>query len=47
VTSMGWGGRRYPPYAFTEQEVAMLAGVLKSPRAVQVNIAGFMDIISD
>jgi hypothetical protein len=38
VTSRGWGGRRYPPYAFTEQGVAMLAGVLKSPRAVQVNI---------
>ena len=39
VTSRGWGGRRYHrPYAFTEQGVAMLAGVLKSPRAVQVNI---------
>jgi hypothetical protein len=38
VTSRGWGGRRYPPYAFTEQGVAMLAGVLNSPRAVQVNI---------
>jgi len=38
VTSRGWGGRRYPPYAFTEQGVAMLAGLLKSPRAVQVNI---------
>lgn len=33
------GGRRYPPYAFTEQGVAMLSGVLRSPRAVQVNIA--------
>jgi len=38
VTSRSWGGRRYPPYAFTEQGVAMLAGVLNSPRAVQVNI---------
>jgi len=38
VTSRGWGGRRYPPYAFTEQGVAMLSSVLKSPRAVQVNI---------
>jgi len=38
VTSRGWGGRRYPPYAFTEQGVAMLAGLLNSPRAVQVNI---------
>jgi hypothetical protein len=38
VTSSGWGGRRYPPYAFTEQGVAMLSSVLHSPRAVQVNI---------
>jgi len=38
VTSRGWGGRRYTPYAFTEQGVAMLSGVLRSPRAVQVNI---------
>lgn len=28
-----------PPYAFTEQGVAMLSSVLRSPRAVQVNIA--------
>ena len=34
-----WGGRRYPPYAFTEQGVAMLSGVLRSKRAVQVNVA--------
>ncbi len=33
------GGRRYPPLAFTEQGVAMLSSVLRSPRAVQVNIA--------
>jgi hypothetical protein len=33
------GGRRYLPYAFTEQGVAMLSGVLISPRAVQVNVA--------
>jgi hypothetical protein len=38
VTSRGWGGRRYPPYAFTEEGVAMLSGVLRSPRAVRVNI---------
>jgi hypothetical protein len=37
VTS-SWGGRRYLPYAFTEQGVAMLASVLKSQRAIQVNI---------
>ena len=32
------GGRRYRPYAFTEQGVAMLSGVLRSKRAVIVNI---------
>ncbi len=37
-TSNQWGGRRYPPYAFTEQGVAMLSSVLRSPRAVAVNI---------
>ncbi|HLE40773.1 MAG TPA: ORF6N domain-containing protein [Nitrospirota bacterium] len=35
----GRGGRRYLPYAFTEQGIAMLSTVLKSKRAVQVNIA--------
>ena len=39
VTSKkGRGGRRYLPYVFTEQGVAMLSGVLNSERAVQVNI---------
>lgn len=37
-TSSAWGGRRYLPFAFTEQGVAMLSSVLRSPRAVQVNI---------
>jgi len=37
VTSKG--GRRYLPYAFTEQGVAMLSSVLRSQRAVEVNIA--------
>ena len=37
--SKGKGGRRYRPYAFTEQGVAMLSSVLRSPRAVEVNIA--------
>lgn len=32
------GGRRYLPYAFTEQGVAMLSSVLRSERAVQVNV---------
>lgn len=34
----GRGGRRYAPYAFTEQGVAMLSSVLRSSRAIQVNI---------
>jgi hypothetical protein len=38
VTSSSYGGRRYAPYAFTEQGVAMLSSVLKSKRAVQVNV---------
>jgi hypothetical protein len=39
VTSkQGRGCRRTPPYAFSEQGVAMLSSVLHSPRAVQVNI---------
>ena len=38
IVTSSWGGRRYPPYAFTEQGVAMLSSVLRSPRAVQVNI---------
>lgn len=33
-----WGGRRRPPYAFTEQGVAMLSSVLKSQQAIDVNI---------
>ncbi len=37
-TSSRWGGRRYLPYAFTEQGVAMLSSVLNSERAVKVNI---------
>lgn len=32
------GGLRYAPFAFTEQGVAMLSGLLNSPRAIQVNI---------
>jgi hypothetical protein len=37
VTS-SWGGARKLPYVFTEQGVAMLSSVLKSEKAVQVNI---------
>lgn len=38
VTSSSWGGRRHPPYAFSEQGVAMLSSVLNSERAILVNI---------
>ena len=38
IVTSSWGGRRYLPYAFTEQGVAMLSSVLRSPRAVAVNI---------
>jgi hypothetical protein len=37
--SSSYGGRRKLPYVFTEQGVAMLAGVLRSARAVAVNVA--------
>ena len=39
ISSSGWGGRRKPIMAFTEQGVAMLSSVLKSDRAADVNIA--------
>jgi hypothetical protein len=40
ISSLGHGGRRRSlPYAFTEQGVAMLSSVLRSERAVQVNVA--------
>lgn len=38
IATSSYGGRRYLPYAFTEQGVAMLSSVLKSKRAVQMNI---------
>jgi phage regulator Rha-like protein len=38
-TSKGRGGTRYLPYAFTEQGVAMLSGVLNSDKAISMNIA--------
>ncbi|SER39127.1 ORF6N domain-containing protein [Pedobacter rhizosphaerae] len=46
VTS-SWGGTRKLPYAFTEQGVAMLSGVLKSEKAINMNIAimrAFVDV---
>lgn len=39
IGTSSWGGRRYPPYAFTEHGVAMLSSVLRSRLAIQVNIA--------
>lgn len=39
TSNEGRGGRRFLPYVFTEQGVAMLSSVLKSKRAVLVNIA--------
>jgi len=38
ISRSAHGGRRSAPYAFTEQGVAMLSSVLRSPRAVRVNI---------
>lgn len=39
ISKEGRGGRRYMPYAFTEQGIAMLSSVLRSQRAIEVNIA--------
>jgi hypothetical protein len=39
IVTSSWGGLRTRPYAFTEQGVAMLSSVLRSKRAVEVNIA--------
>jgi hypothetical protein len=38
-STSSWGGSRYPPFAFTEQGVAMLSGLLNSDLAIQMNIA--------
>jgi hypothetical protein len=38
VTS-SWGGQRHKPFAFTEQGIAMLSSVLKSKKAIQMNIS--------
>ena len=38
TSKIGRGGTRYLPYAFTEQGVAMLSGVLTSSRAIKVNV---------
>ena len=38
ISKKGRGGRRYLPYVFTEQGIAMLSSVLNSKRAIQVNV---------
>jgi hypothetical protein len=38
ISSLGWGGRRKPPYAFTEHGAIMAASVLRSERAVKVSV---------
>ncbi|MBT4824086.1 ORF6N domain-containing protein [Candidatus Woesearchaeota archaeon] len=38
IVTSSWGGRRKPPYVFTEQGVAMLSGVLKSDIAIKISI---------
>ena len=39
IVTSSWGGRRYAPCAFTEEGVAMLSSVLRSKRAIEINIA--------
>lgn len=39
IVTSSWGGSRYLPFAFTEQGVAMLSGILKSDKAIAMNIA--------
>ena len=38
IVISSWGGSRWVPFAFTEQGIAMLSSVLRSPEAIQVNI---------
>jgi hypothetical protein len=39
IVTSSWGGRRYAPCAFTEEGIAMLSSVLRSRRAIEINIA--------
>ena len=39
TSNIGRGGTRYMPFAFTEQGVAMLSSVLKSDKAIDVNVS--------
>ena len=49
VTSSSWGGRRFRPYAFAEQDVAMLSSVLRSPRGAgeHCHFAGVCEVAGD
>lgn len=38
ISSSGWGGRRKLPYAFTEHGAIMAAGVLNTPKAIEVSV---------
>jgi hypothetical protein len=38
TATAGWGGLRYRPWVFTEQGVAMLSSVLRSPQAIEANV---------
>ncbi|MNK77699.1 ORF6N domain protein [compost metagenome] len=47
IVTSSWGGTRKLPYAFTEQGVAMLSGVINSDKAINMNIAimrAFVDV---
>lgn len=39
IGTSSWGGSRYEPFAFTQEGIAMLSGVLRSEIAIQVNIS--------
>jgi hypothetical protein len=39
IATSSWGGKRYPPFAFTEQGIAMLSSVLNSDMAIDINIS--------
>jgi hypothetical protein len=46
ISNASRGGRRYQPFAFTQEGVAMLSAVLKSERAIQVNVAVMRAFVS-
>ena len=46
IVTSSWGGHRYLPLAFTEHGVTMMASLLKSERAIKMNIAIVRDFIA-